>query len=65
MRCRLHVMAQTPNNFMECIANQLTNNPKMVAGGTVVTGAEICHSVYEFLIKNRTLLEVSIAKIDM
>ena len=58
-RRRLEVMAPTPNNFFECIADQLSHNPKMVAGGTKVIGPEIRETVHQFVITNQSLLQVS------
>ena len=49
----------TPNSFMECITGQLSHNPKMIGGSTSVTGEEICHTVHQFVIKKRSILEVS------
>ena len=58
-------MPPTPNNFMECITDDLSHNPKMIAGGTMVTAEEICHTVHQFLIKNQSLLEVSVTLMYM
>ena len=49
----------TPNSFMECITGQLSHNPKMIGGSTSVTGEEIRHTVHQFVIKKRSILEVS------
>ena len=60
MRRRLEIMPPTPNNFCECITDQLSHNPKKIAGGTMVTGDEICHTVHTFVTRNESLLHVSI-----
>ena len=61
MGSQLQIMLPTPNNFFECIADQLSHNPKMIARGTSVIGEEIHHTVHQFVIKNQSLLEVSIS----
>ena len=58
MRCQLQIMSLTPNNFFECITDQLS-------GGTRVTGEEIHHTVHQFVIRNESLLEVSICRFSM
>ena len=65
MRCWLEIMPTTPNNFFECIADQLSHNPKIIAGGTRVTGEEIHHTVHQFVTRNESLLEVSICRFSM
>ena len=45
MRHQLQIMPASYNNFFEYITDQLSNNPKMIAGGASITGKEIHHTL--------------------
>ena len=57
-RCA-EIMAPGQNALFDCMANQLNNNPQMIAANTRVTSRDLQQTVHNFLVQNRESVEVN------